>query len=70
MVIDFHKGRAFPCMFEVVDDFGNTVDLMNDAHLEIDPMARVIPVGAWLFLQGQPLADHWDDDVEQDGLQH
>jgi hypothetical protein len=69
MQLYFSRNQALPDVFAVTDDFGNLRDfgdeMTEQSVLEGDP---ICPVGAWFFLQGQPLADCYDDDVHQDGF--
>lgn len=53
-------------VFLCVDDFGNELDFGSDV-VDVS-QEHIVPVGAWFYMQGQALADCWDDDIDQDGF--
>jgi len=69
MQLYFYRKQALPDMFAVTDDFGNLRDFGHEmTEQQVIEGAPICPVGAWFYLQSQPLADSYDDDVHQDGF--
>ena len=69
MVLFQYRGQSLPDVFAVVDDFGNLRDFGDEVtDRDVREGLPICPVGAWFYLQSQPLADCYDDDVYQDGF--